>query len=432
MSVNGIGYYGNSYGVHNISSLYRRQMQSAVKKVNRISNMGNSRLNRYLEKSSSHFLRSYNQSMSDLMSSANALKTTNRTGIWNKATAQSSNTKVLDVKQNYTMGSLGTNDSYKVNVKQLATAQKNVSAGVEKDALATADTALSVETSKGNFTFRVSAKDTNGNQKTNGQMMREMADTINQSGIGVNASINTKDGKSQFTLVAKETGKKNAFTVSGDYADKNGLAKPVEEAKDAEYTVSKNDQEEKTFTSDSNKVSLDYGRLTADLHQTGESTVKIGVHEDKVVSAVKDLVGSYNDTLKMLAKNTDRGSGVERQLARMLQMPISEKSLELVGISQDKNGLLQLDENKLRENIGKNPALTKEVLGGSFSMAQTMFENGRQGLSQSGASLIENDIGIAQNNYENNMFTIMGTFGRTSPFAMSNMYTVGSLLNLLA
>lgn len=431
MSVNGIGYYGNAYGVHNISSLYRRQMQSAVHRVNRSSAVGNSRINRYLEKSSAQFLKSYNSSMSALMTSANALKTANRSGIWNKATAQSANKNVLDVKQNYTMGSLGTKDSYQINVKKLAKAQKNVSTGMEKNTLASTDAELSVSTEKGNFTFRVKAKDAKGTQKTNGQMMREMADTINKSGIGINASINTKDGKSQMVLEAKETGKKNTFALSGDFADKNGLTKPVVEADDAEYTVSKNGQEEKTYTSESNQVSLDYGRLTADLYQVGESTVQIGVHEDKVVSAVKDLVSNYNDTVKMLAKNAERGSGVERQLSRMLDIPISEKSLSLVGLSQDKNGLLQLDESKLKESLSKNPALTKDVLGGSFSIANTMFENGRQGLSQTGASLIENDIGIVQEKYQNNMFMVMSAFGRTSPYAMSNMFTVGSLLNLL-
>lgn len=432
MSVSGIGYYGNSYGVQNISSLYRRQMQHAVNRVNRSSAMGNSRINRYLEKSSSQFLKNYNSSMSSLMTSANALKTTNRSGIWNKSTAHSSNTKVLDVKQNYTMGSLGTKDSYQINVNKLAKAQKNVSTEVEKNAFASADAELSVSTAKGNFTFHISAKDAQGNQKTNGQMMREMTDNINKSGIGINASIHTKDGKSQMVLSAKETGKKNAFALSGDFAEKNGLAKPVEEAEDAEYTVSKNGQEEKAYTSDVNQVSLDYGRLTANLHEVGESTVKIGVHDNTVVSAVKDLVSNYNDTVKMLAKNADRGSGVERQLSHMLQIPVSEKSLSLVGISQDKNGLLQLDESKLVDSLNKNPSLTKDVLGGSFSIAQTMFENGRQGLSKSGASLIENDLGIVQDKYENNLFMTMSAFGRTSPYAMSNMFTVGSLLNLLA
>ena len=432
MSVNGIGYYGNGYGVHNISALYRRQMQNAVHKVNRSSAVGHSRINRYLEKSSSQFLQQYNRAMSGLMTSANALKTSNRSGLWNKATAQSSNTKVADVKQNYTIGTLGTKDSYGINVQKLAKAQKNVSAGMEKNTLASADAELSVATTKGNFTFRVSAKDAKGNQKTNGQMMREMTDTINKSGIGIHAAVHTKDGKSQMVLEAKETGKKNAFALSGDFADKNGLAKPIQEAEDAEYTVSKNGQEEKSYTSDKNEVTLDYGRLTADFHEVGEATVKIGVHEDKVVSAVKDLVSNYNDTVKMLAKNTERGTGVERQLSRMLNIPISEQSLSMIGLSQDKNGFLQLDEGKLKDSLAKNPVGTKEVLGGSFSIAQTMFENGRQGLGQSGASLIEHDIGIAQNQYENNMFVTMGAFGRTSPYAMSNMFTVGSLLNLLA
>ena len=56
MAVNGIGYgyYGNSYGINNISALYRKQLQNAAR-VNRSSAVSRSNVTRYLEKSSSNF-----------------------------------------------------------------------------------------------------------------------------------------------------------------------------------------------------------------------------------------------------------------------------------------------------------------------------------------------------------------------------------------
>ena len=84
MSVNGVGYYGNYYGVNNISSLYRHQIQNASQKVSRVSDSSYSNLRRYVEKSSAGFLKSYNSSMASLMTSANALKSTNKSSVWNK------------------------------------------------------------------------------------------------------------------------------------------------------------------------------------------------------------------------------------------------------------------------------------------------------------------------------------------------------------
>lgn len=429
MAVNGIGYgyYGNSYGINNISSLYRRQLQNAAR-VNRSSAVSRSNVTRYLDQGSGNFLKTYNSDMSSLMTSANNLRAGNSAGVWNKTAVTASEPSVLDVKQNYRMNSA---DAYEVNVKQLATGQKNVSKGMAAADAAVSDAAFSISGPKGDFTVDVKALDANGNAKTNGQMLTEIADVVNKSGIGVKASISTKDGVSEISFASEKTGKDSAFKIEGDFAKENGFDEVSEQAVDAEYTVAKNGQAERSYTSAENKVDLDYGRLGATLKATGKSNVSIGADHDGVVSSVKKLADQYNSTVDMLKENVDRGYGVQRQLNNMLNTPISEKSMNQVGISKDSDGYLRVDEDKLRESLQTNPKQAKELLGGSFSLAQGLFDDGRQGLSQSGASLIQNDMQTAQQNSFNNMFNLMGMYSRSGAYTMSNFYTIGNYINML-
>lgn len=429
MAVNGIGYgyYGNSYGINNISSLYRRQLQNAAR-INRSSAVSRSNVTRYLDQSSGNFLKEYNSDMSSLMTSANNLRAGNAAGVWNKTAVTASEPSVLDIKQNYRMNST---DSYEVNVKQLATGQKNVSAGMKASDLAANDAAFSISGANGAVSVDVKALGADGNLKTNGQMLTEIADVVNKSGIGVKASISTKDGVSELSFASEKTGAKNAFEIQGDFAKENGFDKVSEQAADAEYTVAKNGRAERTYTSAENKVDLDYGRLGATLKATGKSTVSIGADHDGVVSSVKKLADQYNDTVKMLRDNEDRGYGVQRQLNNMLNTPISEKSMAQVGITKDSDGYLKVDESKLRDSLMTEPKQTKELLGGSFSLAQGLFDDGRQGLSQSGASLIQNDIQSAQQNSFNNIYNLMGMYSRSGAYTMSNFFTLGNYINML-
>ena len=429
MSVNGIrqGYYGNYYGTNSISSLYKSQLQQAMQRINRSSAVSNSTVTRYMDKSSTNFLKTYNSSMSSLMTSASKLRTANHS-VWNSTAVKSSDTAVMDVEQKYRMSS---NDTYEVNVKQLAAGQVNSTGSVQSSELAKNDAVFSISNETGTRTFEVKAQDAEGNFKTNEQMFKEMAAAINESGMGVKAEVSAKDNTSQMTLTSEKTGKANAFKVEGSFAEETGLNKVSKEAQDAEYTVSKNGRAEQTYTASENTVSMDYGRMSATLKKEGKTTLEVGVDQEKVISAVKDVVESYNSAVTMLQDNFDRGYGVERQLGNMLRMGVAEESLEKIGITQDGEGQLHLDEAVLTKSLNKNPALTKELLGGSFSLAQSVFEDGRQGLNQSGASLIQNDLNQAMENNFSDPFSLMGMYSRSGAYTMTNFYAIGNFVNML-
>ena len=434
MAVNGIGqgYYGNYYGSTIISALYRMQQRQSVQstqsvqEVTRSSALNRSNVTRYMDSSSTNFLKEYNSSMADLMKSGSALRSAN-SSLWNKMTVSSSDASVLDVQQNYR---LSTQDTYKVNVKQLAQGQEMVSNGMASDGMVQTDMVLSLSSTRGSASFNVQAQDQEGNFKTNEEMLKELAEVVNQSDIGVKASVSTKDGVSSLTLASAETGKESAFKVEGKFAEENGLNKVSKEAQDAVYTVSKNGRKEQEFTSADNKVSMDFGRMDATFKKTGNVTIQANVDQENIVSAVSDLVKSYNNTISMLQENADRGSGVVKQLNNMKNTGMSEYSMKLIGITRDDSGKMTLDEEKLKESLQTNPSFTKELLGGSFGLAQMAFEDGRQGLSQSGASLLQNDIQSAMESYYTDPIQMLGMYNRSGSYTMTNLFTIGNYIDM--
>lgn len=72
---------------------------------------------------------------------------------------------------------------------------------------------------------------------------------------------------------------------------------------------------------------------------------------DDVVSAVKSFADEYNYTVSYLKKNVGQGSGISNQLESLQRGLPNEKTLKAMGMEVDKNGILQVDESKLKEAL---------------------------------------------------------------------------------
>ena len=153
--------------------------------------------------SSMNFLRDYTSTMSDVMQSANSLRSSNSAGVMNALTAVSSDTKVADVTARYDLRQARDMD---LNVTQVAVAQQNRSNGAVTKEAAVEDMAFAITGSNGRYDVNISAVKEDGTAKTNGEMLKEAADAINKSNVGVKASIEEKDGSSVLSLQGKETG----------------------------------------------------------------------------------------------------------------------------------------------------------------------------------------------------------------------------------
>lgn len=162
----------------------------------------------------------------------------------------------------------------------------------------------------------------------------------------------------------------------------------------------------------------------------------------KTTDAVQSMVDSYNDALTTLSGNTDRGSGVTRQLGRMQQSPAAEAAMNLVGVTRGTDGKLSFDKEKFTKTVheaAKADArlgssarmdLIKDIVGGSSSIASGVRNDSQAGLNTSASSLIGNDLAKMQN--QQNPLNMNNIYTRAGAQSMMNMGAVGLLMNLSA
>ncbi len=429
-------YYSNYSSLNSINNTYlnytnsmnQLKLQQALDKLEQ-SETGKNTASGSLTTSASTFVRNYNSSMTDLMSAANSLRNVNDAGVSRELTVNSSNTDVLTASKNYT---LRKEETFTVSVDQLAAAQQNVSQAVSSNARASQDAVFSISTAQGSANIQVSAFKDNGVQKTNHQMLNDVAKQINSQNIGVRASVETtEDGKSLLKLTAKETGTDYAFSVAGDFAQSMALDTVSTQAQNAQYSVTDETGTKRDFTSNSNEVSLDYGKATMSLQKTGQATVSIGVDNEKIADAVEDLVEKYNKALSVVSANTDKGIGVESQLSSMVNGPMSEKSLNLIGITKDASGKLSLDRETLLEKLQQDPELTKDIISGNNGLAQRTFQSAQTALSRPANALLSSELESMQAQSSTNTLNLMHRFASSGAYNLTNFYSAGLLMNML-
>lgn len=428
MGVNGIGNYGISNRYYNYqANVNQLRLQQALQshssnKVEPVTKVPDP-----VVSDSVDFLKSYNKDMTDLLSSANALKNSTSSGVMNQLTANSSDKDTVTAKANYTLKQA---ETYDISVEQLAAAQKNVSTAVNGSELAGSDMNLSIITSSANETISVSKLNADGSQKTNTQQLKDMAQAINQKDLGVSASVVTKDGKSTLEIASLKTGESSTFLVSGESAQSSGLDQAVQKAQDARYTVRKDDGVAQAYTAASNNINLDYGKISATLKKTGDASINVDVDDKKVVAAVDALVKDYNKALKTLNDNAYRGTGVTGQLRNMLISPTSTRSMEMIGITTNKDGTLSVDSEKLTTSLKDDPELTKEILGGSNSLAAGTFQDAQSGLSRTSFSLVNNDFKKYEQDSINDPTNFMNLYARNGSRNLMNYYATGMLFSM--
>lgn len=431
MAINGISSYGMGSYFDYQATVSRVRLQQALSKNPRIRSAVEpvDPIDSSFKGSSMEFLKAYSSTMSDVMQSANSLRDVNRSGVMNELTVSSSDTSVAAASARYTQRA---EKDLSLDVTQLAAAQKNVSDGVKGSAAAAGNMDFVLESVSGNFDdvrIQVAAQNDDGSTKTNRQMLKEAARQINAGNAGILASVTEKDGKSVLELKGRNTGTASAFRISGQTGAASGIETAAEEAQNAEYTVTNGDTT-RTYSSQSNKVQLDYGRIEADLKGTGLAVISSKVDDKKVVSAVSDFITSYNRALTFLNDNAEHGTGVIRQLSSFSRDLAAEKTLKSVGITTEKDGTLSLDKDALKKSLTENPSLTKSILSGSSSISQTAFNRATGAMSANSAGLISNDLAqISQSSYLDPI-NFMNMYSRNGRLA-GNYNAVGLLMNYM-
>lgn len=429
-SFSGIYNYQNSINQLRLSQAISKnpEYESLFNKVNSWSQKNDSSNSAY-RSSSLSFLQDYSSKMSSVMQSANTLRDGNAAGITKSLTAMSSNHSVADINTKVT---LRQEDSFTLNVSRLAAGQKNVSNNVKASDKAEDDMNFMISNRKGRFEFNINAKNADGTGKSNLTMLQEAASAINKSDSGLTASVvQTKDGLASLEVTEKETGTAAAFEVSGQLGAAEGLQNVNREASDAQYSVVK-DGVATEYTSSTNDIELRYGRLQATLKETGTTEVSVGPDTDKLVSAVSDLIDSYNKAVNFLEGNTAHGRGVSNQLRNFERSIAASEIMNRLGLSENESGNLVLNEETLRKSLTEDPELTRNLISGSHGLAENLFDRGSSAMNANSASLISNDLQEIDNSFVSNPYEYMNLYNRSGAFTMNNYSAVGIMMDLFA
>lgn len=152
---------------------------------------------------------------------------------------------------------------------------------------------------------------------------------------------------------------------------------------------------------------------------------------DKTAKAVEDLAAQFNNSLKLVNDNANRGQGVGRQISRMVQSPTSEQSMAAMGITTQKDGTLKVDSAKLKTALKDNASLARDVIGGSFGMSQGIKRDSTGGLNQSPASLIGRDIASMKQLQNDSISNVTGIYSKMGAYSNMNLNSVGVLMNIM-
>lgn len=260
---------------------------------------------------------------------------------------------------------------YNVSVSQLAVAQQNNGknlTGNSYGAVASGVHTFGIQAGSGaekQISVNVSATDNNK------QVLTKFANAINNSGAGVTAEIKTKDNQQYLSIVSKDTGAANAFTirdVNGTGVSNLQLDTKVQSGGDSKYTV-----DGTSYQTASNKVALDNGNVTLNLNKITTSTTKVTVAKDDspIISGAKAMVANYNRLHDVLSNSdtTKRGGrifdGIEAAVNGSRSSDFSS-----IGISMNQDGELALDEKKLAAAVDNDPSKVKKLFSGAGGLAK--------------------------------------------------------------
>ena len=261
--------------------------------------------------------------------------------------------------------------TYAVKVDAIATSQKNSGSLLSgKEASAVNKGFNELEISVGGKTTKVSTVISSSD--TNDQALTKLKDAVNAAKTGVTASIVTdKDtGNKKLELTSDKTGTNQAFTVkdvTGNAVAATGVQNATQQASNAAYSVNGG----ATQTSQSNTIDLEKGKVTATLKASSTEAVNIQVKsdDDKVISQVKQLVSNYNE---MYGRLKEAGGTMNSSIRKNLDSIVDSSLYERVGIQQNSDGTLKLDEEKLKKSLSTNFDQTAKAISGKYGLADRL------------------------------------------------------------
>lgn len=284
-------------------------------------------------------------------------------GFFRKKSAYSTDETVASVTYVGSDDFAGDVPDVQLEVRALATSQENLGLFLPNGG----KTGLTPDT----YSFDLGINDMNyefqftvGESESNREIQERLVRLINNSDIGVRASLAESEGRTSLRLTSESMGlapgKQQIFTVSDDHTGKAsgaveylGLDYVSRDPSNARFAV--NGEE---AAASSNHFTLD---KLFDVTLTGTSpagqSVRIGLKTDveSLTDNVCHLIGGYNDFIKAASSYLELQSK-SRQLVREMSGIAStySDSMETMGLNLEEDGTVAIDEDMLRQTASQS------------------------------------------------------------------------------
>lgn len=289
-------------------------------------------------------------------------------GLLDKKSAFSSNNDIVTATYIGKQTNDGASPSFSIEVDSLASSQENLGRFLPNSKVnLPADLySFDVLINDMNYEFQFAI---NGDE-TNREMQERLMRLINNSDIGLKASIAESDGQTSLRMVSESTGlpsgRSYQFAISDDRTSKAsgtvdylGLDYTSREASNASFRVNGEER-----TSSSNHFTI--GKVfEIQLHGiTPEGTsVQVGLKTDveSLADNVSHLIGGYNDFLKAVASYMDSQTR-SRQLVKELSgiAGLYNSALESTGFTIQEDGTLNVDKNQLLQTASQSEDISQD------------------------------------------------------------------------
>ncbi len=309
------------------------------------------------------FFSGFSNNLGALQKSSAALRDYSPSSVLNPVGYTSSNSNVVSINS----GSVYSTGNMTVKVDRLATGQITQSASLDSN-------------STGGFNGYSNLKITTGEGKaaslsfnfspttSNKQAIQEIAKSVNNSKLGISASVVEKDGKSTLKITSGNTGGRATIDLQmSDNLQEQLNPQITQTAQNAAFFVNGVEK-----TSQTNSLSLSTNgtnNMNVTLKGIGEATLgKSTMDASKVVETVKTFAKDINNAVDFLNKNLDKSTAVKALSNSLSSFRYRSASLGEIGINVG-NGKVTVDETKLTKALTDSPDKVKSLLGGISGFA---------------------------------------------------------------
>lgn len=283
-------------------------------------------------------------------------------GLLNKKSAYSTNEGVATAFYIGAQTPEGVVPQFNMEVQALASPQENMG-------LFLSDT--KVELPAGTYSFDISINDMNyefqfsiEESETNKEVQERLVRLINNSDIGIKASLSESESRTSLRLVSESTGlppgKESIFSVRDDHTSKAsgtvayfGLDYTSRKASNARFLIN---GEERSASSNHFTVGKLFEMELRGISPEGEP-IEVGLKPDieSLTDNITNLIGGYNSFVKAAATYLDSQSKSKqliqevRGIASLYQQPF-----ESMGLNIHEDGTMEVDDHLLKQTASES------------------------------------------------------------------------------